>query len=144
MLWWSRARPLVGTPMITPLAALMAAPMAEPMAVLLTFASNVGSGGKLDRETPSQNIVLLLLELDDILVSASAAESIDLYCVDWDGLTVRTCSKQKNKVTINCEATVLEYKSCFDLSSSFWQHFRNHLLMKLANVAKRSLRMLDK
>ena len=78
MPWWSRARPLVDTPMITPLAALMAAPMAEPMAVSLTFVSNVGSGGVLDRETPSQHIVLLLLELDDIFVSASAAEFIDL------------------------------------------------------------------
>ena len=115
-----------------------------PMAVSLTFVSNVGSGGKLDREIPSQNIILFLLELDDILVSASAAESIDLYCVGWDGLLVLTCSKQKNKVTINCEATVLEYKSCFDLSSSFWRYFRNHLLMKLAKVAKRSLQMLNK
>ena len=79
--------------MITPLAVLMPAPMAEAMSVLLTFVSNVGSGGVLDRETPSQNIVLLLLELDDILVSASAAESIDLYCVDWDGLVVLACSE---------------------------------------------------
>ena len=63
--------------MITPLAALMAAPMAKPKAVQLTFVSNIGSGGELDRETPSQNIALLLLELDDILVSAREAESID-------------------------------------------------------------------
>ena len=109
--------------MITPLATLMAAPMAEPMAVSLTFVSNVGSDGKIDRETHSQNSALLLLELDDVLVSASAAESIDLYFVDSDGLTVLTCSQQKNTVTINCEVTVLEYKSCFVLSSSFWRHF---------------------
>ena len=109
--------------MVTPLAALMGAPMtaslAEPMAVPMNFVSNVGSDGKLDGETPSQNIVWLLLELDDILVSASAAESIDLYCVDWDGLEILTCSEQKNKVTIK--------------------------LMKLAKVSKRSLsRMLGK
>ena len=116
-----------------------AAPMVKPMAVLLLFASNTGSSGEFDRETSSQNMVLLLLELDDIFVSASAAESMDLYCVGWDGLLVLTCTEQKNKVTINCEATVLECKSCFDLSSSFWRHFRNHSLKKLAKVAKRSL-----
>ena len=120
--------------MITPLATLM-----------LTWPSNVGSAGKLDGETPSQNIVLLLLDLDDLFVSACAAESIDLYCVDWDGLSVLTCSEQKNKVTINYEATVLEYKSCFDLSSSFWRHFRNHSPMKLAKLAGRDIsRMLGK
>ena len=37
------------------------------------FASNVGSGGEVDRETPSQNMVLLLLGLDDIFVSAGTA-----------------------------------------------------------------------
>ena len=56
------------------------------MVTLLASPSNVDSDSQLDGDSPSQHIVPLLLELDTILVSESAAESIDTSCVNWEGL----------------------------------------------------------
>jgi hypothetical protein len=70
------------------LAAQTAAPMVTKMAAM-TGLMTVGSNhfdGELGGDTPSHKIVWLLLELDNMSVSTSAAEFIGLSCGNWEGL----------------------------------------------------------
>jgi hypothetical protein len=94
---------------------------------------------KLTEILPHKILFGFFLKFYSILLSASTEESIDSYCVDWDGLTILTYGKPKTKVIISCEVMVPEYKSCFDFSSSVWRHFWNHSLIKLVQGFKRSL-----
>ena len=75
----------MGASIVAPLAVLMDTPMAATLAgsmvMPLTCPSNVGSAGKHNGETPSQHIVRLLLDLDNLFVSASTADVIDSSCV---------------------------------------------------------------
>ena len=102
--------------------AVKMATTAGPMA-----AGSIDFNGELGGDTPSQNIVRLLLEVDNIFVSAIAAESIDSSCVDWEVLVtfssngVLKCDKQKTKITINCKAAILD-NEFFDLSSCFCRY----------------------
>ena len=83
---------MLGTSIFEPLALLVRVYLAARTAALLdakmaATAGPMGGGsnnfdGELGGDTPSQNIVWLLLELDTCFVSASAAVSTDLSCVN--------------------------------------------------------------
>ena len=87
---------MLGTSIFEPLALLVRVYLAARTAALLAAkmaatAGPMGGGsnnfdGELGGDTPSHKIVWLLLELDNMSVSTSAAEFIGLSCGNWEGL----------------------------------------------------------